>query len=500
MTDVKREIERKYEVADGGPLPELAGADGVADVVDQGVVELDAVYYDTADERLGAASLTLRRRTGGSDAGWHLKFPVAPGVRDEIRAPLADTVPEEIAALVRSRVRGAELVPVVRLRSARDVRHLLDADGALLAEASVDTVTAERLNRAGGTARWTEIEVELADGADPALLDAVEERLAEAGVRPSKAASKVAEALRRTGGSRARAARSAEPVTAGDHVLAYLREQREAILARDPGVRRDLPDSVHQMRVATRRMRSAFRAFGSVLDRDATAPVAAELKWLARELGTGRDQEVLADRLTEALDAVPPGQVTGPVRERLASWATARHGSTRGHLLGVLDSARYLALLDSLDTLLADPPLRKRAARKPDKVLTRALAKEGAKLSRLVTAALALPPGEDRDHALHEARKRAKRARYAAEAAVPALGGPARALARAAKKLTSLLGEHQDSVLARQTLRELAAVAHAAGESAFTYGVLYEREEQAARRAEAELPRRWHKARSAFPR
>ncbi|WP_030814156.1 CYTH and CHAD domain-containing protein [Streptomyces sp. NRRL F-2799] len=499
MADVKREIERKYEVADGS-LPGLAGAGAVADVVDRGVVELDAVYYDTADERLGAASLTLRRRTGGADAGWHLKFPVAPGVRDEIRAPLSDTVPEEIAALVRSRVRGAELVPVVRLRSARDVRHLVGADGALLAEASVDTVTAERLNRAGGTARWTEIEVELADGADPAVLDAVEERLAGAGVRPSKASSKVAEALRRTGGSRARSAgRAAAPVTAGDHVLAYLREQREAILSRDPGVRRDLPDSVHQMRVATRRLRSAFRSFGSVLDRDATDPVAAELKWLARELGVDRDQEVLAERLSDALNAVPPGEVTGPVRERLDSWATARHGSTRAHLLGVLDSARYLALLDSLDTLLADPPLRKRAAKKPRKVLTRALRKEGAELARLVTAALDLPPGEDRDHALHQARKRAKRARYAAEAAVPALRGPARTLARAAKKLTSLLGEHQDSVLARQTLRELAAVAHAAGESAFTYGVLYEREERAARRTEEKLPGKWAKARSAFP-
>ncbi|MFF0714759.1 CYTH and CHAD domain-containing protein [Streptomyces bauhiniae] len=501
MADVKREIERKYEVADGEALPGLAGAGAVADVVGRGVVELDAVYYDTADERLGAASLTLRRRTGGADAGWHLKFPVAPGVRDEIQAPLSDTVPEEIAALVRSRVRGAELIPVVRLRSSRDVRHLVGADGALLAEASVDTVDAERLNRAGGTARWTEIEVELADGADPAVLDAVEERLAEAGVRPSKASSKVAEALRRTGGSRTRQpGRAAEPVTAGDHVLAYLREQREAILARDPGVRRDLPDSVHQMRVATRRLRSAFRSFGSVLDRDATAPVAAELKWLAHELGVGRDQEVLAERLADALDAVPPGEVTGPVRERLGSWATARHGSTRAHLLGVLDSARYLALLDSLDTLLADPPLRKKAARKPGKVLTRALKKEGAKLGRLVTEALELLPGEDRDHALHQARKRAKRARYAAEAAVPALGGSARALARAAKKLTSLLGEHQDSVLARQTLRELAAVAHAAGESAFTYGVLYEREVRVARRTEEKLPRKWHKARSAFPR
>lgn len=68
MADVKREIERKYEATDG-ELPGLVGAGGVAEVVDRGVVELDATYYDTADERLGAASLTLRRRTGGRTPG-----------------------------------------------------------------------------------------------------------------------------------------------------------------------------------------------------------------------------------------------------------------------------------------------------------------------------------------------------------------------------------------------------------------------------------------------
>src|SRR3954467_10699186 len=98
MADTRREIERKYDSDESG-LPDLTGVGGVAHVLDKGVVDLDATYYDTADERLAAASLTLRRRTGGADAGWHLKFPVAPGVRDEIRAPLADTVPDEIAAL-----------------------------------------------------------------------------------------------------------------------------------------------------------------------------------------------------------------------------------------------------------------------------------------------------------------------------------------------------------------------------------------------------------------
>jgi len=70
MADTKREIERKYEgpAAEGDEgLPELTGVKGVASVIDKGVAELDATYYDTADQRLAAASLTLRRRTGGDE-------------------------------------------------------------------------------------------------------------------------------------------------------------------------------------------------------------------------------------------------------------------------------------------------------------------------------------------------------------------------------------------------------------------------------------------------
>ncbi|MEU2059302.1 CYTH and CHAD domain-containing protein [Streptomyces sp. NPDC013455] len=505
MADAKREIERKYESDESG-LPDLTGVAGVAAVLDKGLVELDATYYDTADERLTAASLTLRRRTGGSDAGWHLKFPVAPGVRDEIQAPLSDTVPEEITALVRSRIRDRDLVPVVRLRSARDVRHLVDAEGTLLAEASVDAVTAERLTGEGRTAQWTEIEVELADGGDPALLDQLEKRLRRAGVRPSAAPSKLARALAQTapghrGDRKDRKDRKkkngpAAPVTAGDHVLAYLRAQRDVLVELDPAVRRGLPDSVHRMRVATRRARSTLRTFRALLDRTVTDPLATELKWLAGELGVDRDQEVLADRLSTALDALPPALVGGPVRERLTAWAQARHGAAHARLTGVLDSRRHLALLDGLDTLLTDPPLRPAAGKKPEKALAKAVRKDLARLTDALDHALALPPGEDRDLALHQARKKAKRTRYAAEATTEALGAPSRSLTSAMKSLTTLLGDHQDSVMARHALRELAAVAHAAGEGAFTYGLLYGREEARAAALEAELPARWAKIRS----
>ncbi|MET7679910.1 CYTH and CHAD domain-containing protein [Streptomyces sp. NPDC005423] len=496
MADTKREIERKYESDESG-LPDLTAVGGVAAVIDKGVVELDAVYYDTAAQSLHAASITLRRRTGGGDAGWHLKFPVAPGVRDEIRAPLSDTVPRALAGLVRSRARDAELLPQVRLRSARDIRQLLDADGTLLAEVSVDAVHAERLTGGGSRAQWTEIEVELADGGDPAFLDKVDKRLRKAGVRPSAAHSKLARALDETTPEKRRTAReqppAADPVTAADHVLAYLRAQRDALVELDPAVRRDLPDSVHRMRVATRRLRSALHSYGKILDRTVTDPIGAELKWLASELGVDRDMEVLADRLTAALAELPRTLLAGPVRGRLRTWTQARRGGSRRRLIAVLDGRRYLALLTALDTLLAAPPLLPGAAGGPEKAVAKAVRKEFATVAALVGRALDQEPGEARDTALHEARKKAKRARYAAEAAVPALGDPAAALATSMKSLQGLLGEHQDSVLAREALRDLARQAHAAGENTFTYGLLYGREERRAAAVEAELPGAWQR-------
>ncbi|MCX4677299.1 CYTH and CHAD domain-containing protein [Streptomyces sp. NBC_01433] len=512
MADSKREIERKYEATPETRLPDLTRAAGVFEVAHRGVRELDAVYYDTDDLRLAAASLTLRRRTGGDDEGWHLKFPVASGIRDEIGAPLADTLPDGLAALLRSRVRRAALAPVVRLRSARDVHHLLDADGALLAELSIDAVRAERLTEDGGgaTAAWTEIEVELADGGDPAFLDVVERRLRKAGVRPSASSSKLARALDETApgtghhkskhkNDRRKAsgkapANSPARATAGDHVLAYVREQTEAIITLDPAVRRDLPDSVHRMRVATRRLRSAFRTYRGILDRTLTDPVGEELKWLAAELGVDRDQEVLDERLSAAIAALPRTLRLGPVRGRLRIWSTARRAGSRRRTVAVLDGQRYLALLDSLDALLADPPLLPAAARPPGKALSRAVLKDHDRLAARIDHALAHPPGHERDLALHEARKAAKRARYAGEAARPALGGPAKRFARRMKDVQKLLGDHQDSVVARDALRDLAIQAHAAGESAFTWGLLHGQEAARAAARERELPETWARA------
>ncbi|MFI5899019.1 CHAD domain-containing protein [Streptomyces cyaneofuscatus] len=498
MADTKREIERKYEATDATRLPDLSRVAGVARVEKRGVTELDAVYYDTADLRLASHSLTLRRRTGGADAGWHLKFPVATGIRDELHEPLADTLPPSFAALLRSRLRHTEPAPVVRLLSSRDVQHLNDDDGTLLAEVSVDTVLAERLagEGAGTTATWTEIEVELADDGDPAFLDAVEKRLRKAGVRPSESPSKLARALAETAPAPKKRAKpkTDEPQTTGDHVLTYVRKQIRTIVDLDPAVRRDLPDSVHKMRVATRRLRSAFKTYRRILDREVTDPVGAELKWLAGELGVDRDQEVLDQRLGDRTEALPGTLVLGPVRGRLKVWSAARRTGSRRRITDVLDGKRYLALLDTLDALAADPPLRPAASRAPAKELPRAVLKDYEKLARRMDHALEHPPGPERDAAMHEARKAAKRARYAGDAAGPALGKPAKRFAKRVKAVQTVLGDHQDSVVARDALRTLAIEAHAAGETTFTWGLLYGHEEATADARERELPEVWARA------
>ncbi|MFI9718293.1 CHAD domain-containing protein [Streptomyces sp. NPDC052396] len=491
MADTLREIERKYEADGGTPaLPELSGAGPVTETVQRETVELDAVYYDTADRRLHAAGITLRRRTGGSDAGWHLKLPVAPGVRDEIRAPLTTgRVPRALSALVRSRTRDAALVPLMLIASRRHPAHLLDADGALLAEATLDTVIATRLDGTLGTARWTEAELELAPGTDPALLDELEPRLLAAGLRPSRSPSKLARAIAELEPRPATADGPDRPAgpTAGRAVLDHLRQQAAALVELDPGARLGTEDAVHQMRVATRRLRSAFRSYGKVLDRRATDPLGAELKWLAGELGVDRDREVLVERLRDRLDELPRTLVRGPVRARVRSWSGARRTGSRRQLAAVLNGGRYLALLDRLDALLADPPLRKAAARPPEEVLAKAVLRDYRRLAGRVEQALGTDPGPGRDTALHEARKAAKRVRYSAEV----LGGDAGRFAKRMKAVQTLLGDHQDSVMARSALRELADAAQAAGEPGFTYGLLYGREEQCAARDERELPQVW---------
>ncbi|WP_329473704.1 CYTH and CHAD domain-containing protein [Streptomyces sp. NBC_01723] len=496
MTQSKHETERKYEPATRGPggLPDLTGVGPIASVTEAASEKLDAVYHDTEDLRLVATSATLRRRTGGADAGWHLKLPLTGDTREEVRAPLSDEVPQALRELALSRTRGAHLRPVVRIRSTRAVRHLRDAEGRVLAELSLDDVRADSLLPGGGRAEWSELEVELADGTDAGLLDRVEKKLRKKGVVRSDSPSKLSRALRDTGSGTGREVPHPAAVAAaspGSYVLGYLREQVGKLVALDPAVRRDLPDAVHQMRVTCRRLRSCLRSYRSVLDRRTTDPVRAELKWLAGELGVARDQEVLRERIGTALDELPDDLVLGPVAARLRVWDVSRGGDALTRTREALDSPRYLLLLDALEGLLREPPLRAKASGKPARTMAAAVLKEYGRLAGRMEHAFAQESGPARATALHEARKEAKKVRYAAEVARPALGKPVARLGKRVKKVQKVLGEHQDAVVAQEALRALGVAAHAAGESAFTWGLLHGRERAGAEARRRELPEVW---------
>jgi len=279
---------------------------------------------------------------------------------------------------------------------------------------------------------------------------------------------------------------------AGDVVLAYLRDQAAALTSLDPAVRRDEPDAVHQMRVATRRLRGTLRSFRRVTGE--AGHLAGELKWLGGVLGEARDAEVLAGHLQAMLATVPAEQLIGPVQARVRVHFAPVAAQAREAVLAALESQRYFSLLDELDALLAEPPLRPRAARPAGQVLPPEVRRSYRKTARRMDRARRSEAGPPRDVALHEARKAAKQARYAAEVAAPVIGRPARKFARRMKKVQSVLGEHQDAVIARQAERALSVQAHLAGENAFTYGLLYEREAQAGQALQARARRVWRKA------
>lgn len=495
------EIERKFDVPVGFVVPDLTDVPGVVRVAPPVQQELDATYFDTPDLRLVANKITLRRRTGGDDAGWHLKRPRVDGDRDELHAPLGratKTVPVSLLTPVSVHLRGVKPGPVVRLATARAVHRLLDADGAVLAEVAQDEVTASRPSANGRVTTvetWSELEVELVGG-DRSLLDAVVDRVVAAGASPSASASKLSRAL----GDRLPAPRPDRPEgvkkgSAGAVLLDHLREHVGRLKAQDPLVRADGHDAVHQMRVASRRLRSALATFRPMLDREVTDPIRGELQWLGTALGDARDAEVTRDHLRGLVEAQPPELVLGPVVARITTSMDARYRAAHDEALVDLDSPRYFALLDTLDRLVCEPPFTAAARGKADDVLLPLVAKTYTRIRKLVDAAEAETDPHLHDELLHEVRKAAKRARYAGESLVPSYGRPAKAWASKMEGIQESLGEHQDTVVVREKLLALAEEAAAAGENTFTYGRLHGLEEKRAADTEDLFEHAWAAAR-----
>ncbi|RBY88689.1 CYTH and CHAD domain-containing protein [Blastococcus sp. TF02A-26] len=499
------EIERKLEPGPDFALPDLATVEGVAAVGEPVEHHLAATYFDTADLRLARARITLRRRTGGTDAGWHLKLPTAGPARQERQHPLGPrraVPPKAVLEPVLGIVRTAPVGAVATLDTTRVVTTVLADDGRVLAEIADDTVTgtaaAPGPDEPATVTTWREVEVELVDG-DEALLDAVVGALTAAGAAPSASPSKLARVLAHRlpappegtapagekSGKKGKAKKAkkgkgrevAEP-TAADVVLGALRSQTDALLAADLLVRTGSPDGIHDLRVACRRLRSILAAFRPVLDRAGTDPLREELRWIGAALSAARDGEVALAHLRELVEAQPVEQVRGPVVARLQTAAVQDAEAGRRKALRTLSDRRYLAVLDALDAVLAAPPLAEAAGEPARTALAEAIRRTGKRLAaRVETARAADEETPHEDSPLHDVRKAAKRVRYTAEVAVPVLGEPAETLVACMKEVQELLGAAQDTVATRDRCLRLGRAAGAAGESTWTWGRLYALEE-----------------------
>jgi CHAD domain-containing protein len=496
MAQSMNETEAKYDAPAGRALPGLGDLPRVAGTSGPDEEKLEADYYDTGDLRLMRTGITLRRRRDGHDAGWHLKLPAGPGTRREIRLPLGRAgagVPRELAELVRVYTRSEPLRPVARMTTRRQRLILLGRSGESLAEVAADDVSAQALADGEKVSQWREVEVELTGGG-LGLLRAADKLLRRDGLRPAGRAAKLERAL----AGQLPGPASEPPLTpsspAGQVVLAYLRAHTEKLKSLDPMVRMDEPDAVHQMRVATRRLRSTLRSFGRIIPRSDTLGLAGELKWLGDLLGEARDGEVLAGHLEANLRRMPAELAVGPVQARVRGHFAPAQAAARDAVLAALGSERYFSLLGELDRLIASPPLTRRAVRPAAGVLPKAVRRGYWQTSRRMRRARRAAAGPPRDMALHQARKAAKRARYAGEAVAPALGKEARRFTRQMKNLQSVLGDHQDTVIARQVDRELGMNAHLADENAFSYGLLYGRDACDGERLQARAHQTWQQA------
>ncbi|HUG84647.1 MAG TPA: CHAD domain-containing protein [Euzebya sp.] len=249
----------------------------------------------------------------------------------------------------------------------------------------------------------------------------------------------------------------------------------------EPGTRRgEDPEELHQMRVATRRLRSTLRTYRPVLQADWADALRARLRTTAEALGTVRDLDVLVQRL--AAEDLDGPAVAG--RAQLDGILSTRRQAARERLLAVLDDPDHAALLTELRSAAHAPRCLDPAG------------PAGPQLAPLATRAWKRLRKAERTMAPHDVRIRVKRLRYAAEAIEPAFGKPARRLAARAADAQDVLGEYQDAWVARQVYLELLDEQPLRTEAAFTIGVLVARADAAMATARQAWPDVWDRLRA----
>jgi len=482
-------LEREVKLGAGPAfhLPDLGGVVDGAAAQPPEVLRLETVYHDTPDLRLARWGVSLRHRAG---EGWTLKLaPAGTGAvleRNELTYSGGPKKPPEAAlAVVRAFVRRSHLVPVARLSTVRRRVRLTGPGGQRLAEVVDDEVSVRDGRRVA--TRFREIEVEVPDSAGPdgAVMDPLVNRLRAAGAGAPDPTPKHIRAL----GPRALEPPEVAPAriladSPGREVIkSALAECVASLLRHDPLMRTSGdPEAVHQARVATRKLRSHLRTFGPLLDPEWLDPLRTELGWLGLALGSVRDREVLLDRLRGRAQGLPDGDRR--VAGSLLSLLEKEIGELRKKLMADLDSDRYVELLDRLVDAALNPATL--ADAQLAGVGTLPLLAMGP--WRRLRSGVRQLPDNPTDPELHRIRILAKRARYAAEAVAAVAGPQALSFAKAAAKLQTVLGEHQDSVTAQAWLR----AARVSGKRAFVSGELIAMEHVAAADARARWPKAWN--------
>jgi CHAD domain-containing protein len=330
------------------------------------------------------------------------------------------------------------------------------ADGQLIGGVVDDAVSVH--NGGASASGFRELEVEIGDDMTPTLLDALVERLRQAGAGAPEQTAKYIRALAPATplAPEITVAELGTDASAGDVVQRALGLSVIRLIRHDAVVRLDLdPEGVHQARVATRRLRSDLRTFRPLLDREWSAALRDELGWIARLLGDVRDGDVLLERLREKLGALPNELQVGA--GAAVSDLQASRDTALTTLLDALRSSRYVELLDRLVDAAGAPALRGDADAPAADAIPALVRRPWHKLEKRVGKL----PDDPTNAQLHEIRIRTKRVRYAAEAAAPVAGKPARTLAHAAARLQDVLGDLNDANVAADWLDAWAARAGA---------------------------------------
>jgi len=472
-----REVERKVRVDDSFDVAPVLNRLGDYRARGGPAFTMHADYYDTDELTLFRWRITLRRREGGLDQGWHLKLPVAgghSGDRDEVRLALSEHVPARLGDIVSPLIGEKPLKAQVIVETLRTPTSIVDDNGRMLAEVVDDRVTVQLPGQPDSYFR--ELEVEAADASDTAsiaCMDFVVGLFLDAGGKLGTS-SKAASAL---GARAAGECDVPEPKLPSSHVMAVdvirfaLTAGVRALMLADVDVRRDAPDAAHAMRVAARRLRAFLHTYGDFFDSEWRHRIGDELAWMGSELGSIRDTEVLLERLLDHAGALGDDDAS-QVREFLTARVGQRLQSARASALAALRSDRHLYLIEDLIDAARNPSALPIAYADYSDAMPKLAANSWHEFRNSVRDLDIDSPAAE----WHHARILAKRARYAMDALAQLEGKSVKNLAHALALATGLLGIHQDAHVAQQTLRSLATAPSTSGVVGLLLGRLYELE------------------------